>query len=927
MPKLDFDGLKATLHAYIYGTVSTWLPGGRKEANEYLVENPTRDDHKKGSFRVNLRTGQWADFATGDKGGDLISLYAYLKGVKMGEAYKMLTGGNVESLEVKKRHAEAKKKAVPEEHFTAMPIPDDAPPVPAYKGKPERVTEYRDEDGKFIFRVCQYRQKNGNKIPMPTSWGRRVWPKMREDADGKEVYAGEMHDRVGWHNKWIPDNRPLMNLDLLAQNPDAVVLLGEGEKVAARLNSLGLPYIGMTWSGGCERWRQSEWRTLSQRTVILCPDYDLPGQKAMLEIAHILKGMRCKVRVVWEPLDEARHESGWDLADEKDDAKVREAIENALDLEVVENIVAEAAKVNAGKGSYADLHGGALHDSLPAEVLANQKELRCLGYGGDNKVYFICRTRGVVTALSPDMLGNKNHLFSLMEKKFWYDLFPDAKGGMDKDACSDVLQRWADRTGYFNPEVVRGSGVWPETNGDFVFHMGQRLLVKDKQVPINEYHSEYMYEATNDLGMKFVKPLPTDQSRQLLELSQWLEWELPVFAHLLAGFCVVAPMCGGLDWRPHIWVTGSAGTGKSTVMKELVKRSCGRVCLFVQGDSTSAGIRQKLGSDALPVVFDEFEGETPQRLLELQRILDLARQSSSETGAMMLKGGAMGDPLEFKIRSCFAYSSINVNLTHFADKSRVSVLTLKDPPKELTEAQRNERYATFEAYMHRLDTVLTPDFVNALLMRSYALLPIIRANAKVFGRAINAKLNSRRLGDQLGILCAGSWSLTSSKPVTDAEAEAWCSQFDFEKAAPVDDANDHDRCLAYILQSVVKFQTARGPVERTMGELVEVVMKNDLEGDDPNEARRVLLRHGLKIERNSKVLMIANNHTQLEKVMARTPYQAWATLLKRIDGAYPSEKPERFGATDKPSRATCFKLDVLMQMQQEPAKKVMVAEF
>jgi hypothetical protein len=35
-------------------------------------------DQNPGSFSINVRTGRWADFATGDKGGDVISLAAYL---------------------------------------------------------------------------------------------------------------------------------------------------------------------------------------------------------------------------------------------------------------------------------------------------------------------------------------------------------------------------------------------------------------------------------------------------------------------------------------------------------------------------------------------------------------------------------------------------------------------------------------------------------------------------------------------------------------------------------------------------------------------------------------------------------------------------------------------------------------------------------
>ncbi len=39
---------------------------------------------------MNLQTGKWGDFATGDYGGDLVSLAAYLAGVGQGEAARQL---------------------------------------------------------------------------------------------------------------------------------------------------------------------------------------------------------------------------------------------------------------------------------------------------------------------------------------------------------------------------------------------------------------------------------------------------------------------------------------------------------------------------------------------------------------------------------------------------------------------------------------------------------------------------------------------------------------------------------------------------------------------------------------------------------------------------------------------------------------------
>lgn len=58
--------------------VTRWLPDGRREGAEWVARNPTRADHRPGSFKVNLLTGRWGDFSTGDKGGDLVALAAFL---------------------------------------------------------------------------------------------------------------------------------------------------------------------------------------------------------------------------------------------------------------------------------------------------------------------------------------------------------------------------------------------------------------------------------------------------------------------------------------------------------------------------------------------------------------------------------------------------------------------------------------------------------------------------------------------------------------------------------------------------------------------------------------------------------------------------------------------------------------------------------
>jgi hypothetical protein len=86
--RIDFAEVKGAALADIRGVLGRFLPGGKVVRGEYVVLNPRRVDRHPGSFCINLRTGRWADFAVDAKGGDLISLVAYLKDISQLEAAK-----------------------------------------------------------------------------------------------------------------------------------------------------------------------------------------------------------------------------------------------------------------------------------------------------------------------------------------------------------------------------------------------------------------------------------------------------------------------------------------------------------------------------------------------------------------------------------------------------------------------------------------------------------------------------------------------------------------------------------------------------------------------------------------------------------------------------------------------------------------------
>jgi hypothetical protein len=87
---LSFRAINRAAINALRAVLGRLLPGGKTVGNEYVVRNPTRADRHAGSFRINVLSGRWADFATGDRGGDIISLVAYLEGVRQSEAARLV---------------------------------------------------------------------------------------------------------------------------------------------------------------------------------------------------------------------------------------------------------------------------------------------------------------------------------------------------------------------------------------------------------------------------------------------------------------------------------------------------------------------------------------------------------------------------------------------------------------------------------------------------------------------------------------------------------------------------------------------------------------------------------------------------------------------------------------------------------------------
>jgi hypothetical protein len=87
---IDFAEINRAALAAFPAVLARVLPAGKRVGAEIVALNPRRADRHLGSFKINRYNGRWADFATGDKGGDPISLVAYIADVPQAEAARLL---------------------------------------------------------------------------------------------------------------------------------------------------------------------------------------------------------------------------------------------------------------------------------------------------------------------------------------------------------------------------------------------------------------------------------------------------------------------------------------------------------------------------------------------------------------------------------------------------------------------------------------------------------------------------------------------------------------------------------------------------------------------------------------------------------------------------------------------------------------------
>lgn len=876
---IDFAVINSAAMVNFRALVQEWFPHGQPRGREWVVGD--LDGNPGDSLSINTEDGIWKDFATGEGGSDPIGLYAAMRRIKPGEAALELAqrfGVNTDNNQPERKTTDSSKRPARRKRIVwrpVVPVPSDAPPPPETFVRMEGAArheypiedrwEYKTADGGIIGLVVRYRTRTGKETP-PLTYCRK--------SDGEQQ----------WRFLGFPKPLPLYNLPRLTQTQEPVLGV-EGEKCARALQRFfdesGTKITVTTWPGGCKSVANVDWTPLKGKNFCYWPDADLkkypkrhpkagqvmlkheqPGYAAALKIADQVKSIVSKIQLI-DPPD--MKPDGWDCYDaiHTDNMGVQEI------LELIRQRKIDPPRIDAD----------------PKRDPLADAPFRCLGYHEDYH-YYLPEGTGQVKAIKGES-HNASALMTLAPLEWWWSRFA-GKNGPDWQRAANAVLRANEKMKVYDPSKRRGRGAWWD-NGRIVVHFGESLSVDGKPHGLSDIQTRFVYETGLRIDDNLAKPLSDTEAEKMVQIMQSFWWDRPMHSVYASGWCVLATICGAINWRPHLWLTGPSGTGKSWVMKNVIKPALGPWALFVAGDTSAPGIRQTLRSDALPVLFDEAEGEDDRSRQRMHGVFELMRQSSYESGAKIRKGTQSQKALEFDIRSMFCLSSIGVNATQRADLSRLIVVSLRKP-RHLNRKQRDNH---FTSICNLVQKTLTPEWCAALRSRSISLIPAIRENSMRFSQAIAELLGDRRLGDQAGALAAGAYSLTSSGVISLEDARKWAHDMEWDDLQDAEQT-DERMCLETILQYVMRDGGHEISIEECLVELAE--RQPALVGIDPltEEQQRytsALKRVGIRLDpdeqdKNQFRLWISDSHTGLKKILEKTPWpQTWARLLKRLPEA------------------------------------------
>jgi len=277
-----------------------------------------------------------------------------------------------------------------------------------------------------------------------------------------------------------------------------------------------------------------------------------------------------------------------------------------------------------------------------------------------------------------------------------------------KTAAMDISSA-CNKAPFLDNERIFGTGVWSPDEGKTVVVNTHNAVYLGNGEPIDRY-DEDRKEIYLGRGLMtppdFCAVSDEDYRRVCLkidaDLGTWTWDEPSIGSMLVMGWMVMSVFLGMVERRPHTWIVGPRGSGKSRLLSYVQSVLAGYVKHTDMGSAvTEAGIRQALQDSCFPFILDELERENTDNGHKLSsaidQVINITRAAYSATSTVF-KGTPDQQGKQFKIRTSVMAASIAEPVLNPQDRTRVVMVKLKPrqgaggkPPKNLSR----EEAATF----------------------------------------------------------------------------------------------------------------------------------------------------------------------------------------------------------------------------------------
>lgn len=545
---------------------------------------------------------------------------------------------------------------------------------------------------------------------------------------------------------------------------------------------------------------------------------------------------------------------------------------------------------NDGLTDFNDLHVNETLDVVTDQLNTNNADfISIIPLGHKDANYFYINTQTNEVFSWPPAQHVQNNFLSQAPAKYWGQKFGYKTDSTQPDwaLVSEKLFVEQRAAGFFEHENIRGIGAWIDKN-KMVYNTGKHLLIDGVLQPIGEHslQTSYLYQATKDIGLDLNSPLSQESCHKIIECFQGAKYSYPSDYIYLVGWLVLAQIPGALDWRSHIWLTGSRGTGKTTLLN-WISELCFNNGLGIIQDPTAAGLRQAVGSQALPIFIDEAEPTNNEARRRLSQVMSLIRQSSSRIQSKIVRGTSDGSAQSFLVSGIFMLSSIQQALDNAADVSRFKVIEIeKNDPVKFRHMQSIA--SNFPDWAPRLQTRVLLNHKVILKNQS-----IIRDMLFEYSTQLDA-----RQADQLSYMVAGYWEMMYGGELDDV-IHSVLKSLNLDSSDYVEDnkATDDDACLNAILGVL-------GPNRMTVSHMLKTRMNS-------SDCARDLDYFGIKVikQLSSKYeIFITAGATSLKSALRETEFYDYAKILRRSPLTIDKRATQRIGG--RPRKGFILSVDL-----------------